>query len=106
MLYDLVLSYEAADWNKITEFASQLGIPDNLLTSVYFICMENVNTLWEQLTNPYTMEGQVPAESHLFGFMQNSNLVRFLVAGIFHNCFACVEDLSCHSRIVPFFIHS
>ncbi len=63
MLYDLVLSYEAADWNKITEFASQLGIPDNLLTSVYFICMENVNTLWEQLTNPYTMEGQVPAES-------------------------------------------
>ena len=24
-----------------------------MITSVYFICMENVNTLWEQLTNPY-----------------------------------------------------
>ena len=52
-LYDLVLSYEAADWDKITELAEDLGIPDNMITSVYFICMENVNTLWEQLTNPY-----------------------------------------------------
>jgi len=53
MLYELVLSYEAADWGRITALAAQLGIPDNILTSVYFICMENVNTLWEQLTNPY-----------------------------------------------------
>ena len=53
MLYDLVLSYECADWEKITSLAEELGIPDNMMTSVYFICMENVNTLWEQLTNPY-----------------------------------------------------
>ena len=52
-LYDLVLSYEAADWEKITQLAGELGIPDRLLTSVYFICMENVNVLWQQLTNPY-----------------------------------------------------
>lgn len=52
-LYDLVLSYEAADWGRITALAEELGIPDKLITSVYFICMENVNTLWEQLTNPY-----------------------------------------------------
>ena len=52
-LYDLVLSYETADWEKITALAEELGIPDNIMTSVYFICMENVNTLWEQLTNPY-----------------------------------------------------
>jgi EAL and modified HD-GYP domain-containing signal transduction protein len=51
MLYDLVLGYESADWNKITNLAEQLGIPNNVLTSVYFICMENVNVLWEQLTN-------------------------------------------------------
>jgi EAL and modified HD-GYP domain-containing signal transduction protein len=51
MLYDLVLGYEAADWGKITNLAEQLGIPNNVLTSVYFICMENVNVLWEQLTN-------------------------------------------------------
>ena len=57
-LYGLVLSYEAADWGKITSLAAELGIPDNLLTSVYFICMENVNVLWEQLTSPYA--GQIP----------------------------------------------
>ena len=39
--------------------AEELGIPDKMITSVYFICMENVNTLWEQLTNPY--KDQLPA---------------------------------------------
>lgn len=52
-LYELVLCYEAADWERITTLADELGIPSNLITSVYFICMENVNMLWEQLTNPY-----------------------------------------------------
>lgn len=52
-LYELVLSYESANWERITALAEELGIPDNMLTSVYFICMENVNSLWEQLTNPY-----------------------------------------------------
>ncbi len=59
MLYELVLSYEAADWERITTLAEELGIPDKMITSVYFICMENVNTLWEQLTNPY--KDQLPA---------------------------------------------
>ena len=52
-LYELVLSYEAADWSKITGLAAELGVPDNLLTSIYFTCMENVNVLWEQLTHAY-----------------------------------------------------
>ena len=52
-LYELVLSYEAADWKRITALAAELGIPDNLLTSIYFICTENVGVLWEQLTNAY-----------------------------------------------------
>ena len=59
-LFDLVLSYESADWEKITALAEELGIPDNMMTSVYFICMENVNTLWEQLTSPYPQ--QLPPE--------------------------------------------
>lgn len=50
-LYELVLSYEAANWDRITELAGELGISENMLTSIYFICMENVNTLWEQLTS-------------------------------------------------------
>ena len=34
-----------------------------MITSVYFICMENVNVLWEQLTNPYPrrQEEEAPA---------------------------------------------
>jgi EAL and modified HD-GYP domain-containing signal transduction protein len=55
-LYELVLSYETANWNKITSLAEELGIPNNVLTSVYFVCMENVNALWEQLTNPTPFE--------------------------------------------------
>jgi EAL and modified HD-GYP domain-containing signal transduction protein len=60
MLYDLVLSYETADWDKIATLAEELGIPNNMLTTVYFICMENVNTLWEQLTNacPYQEDAE------------------------------------------------
>ena len=60
-LYELVLSYEAADWERITVLAEELGIPDNMMTSIYFICMENVNTLWEQLTNPYPQQEEEPS---------------------------------------------
>lgn len=52
LLYDLTLSYERADWNEISALAAQLGIPSNLLTSLYFNCMEEVNSIWKQLTNP------------------------------------------------------
>ena len=62
-LYDLLLSYESADWGRITTLAEELGIPDNMITSIYFICRENVNTLWEQLTNPYQrVENQSPGQ--------------------------------------------
>jgi EAL and modified HD-GYP domain-containing signal transduction protein len=50
-LYDLVLSYESADWSKINALAAELGIPNNVLTTVYFICMESVDSLWDQLTH-------------------------------------------------------
>jgi EAL and modified HD-GYP domain-containing signal transduction protein len=50
-LYDLVLSYKSADWSKINALAEELGIPNNVLTTVYFICMESVDSLWDQLTH-------------------------------------------------------
>ncbi|MCI8501433.1 MAG: HDOD domain-containing protein [Oscillospiraceae bacterium] len=55
-LYELVLSYEAANWERITELAAELGIPDHHLTNIYFVCMDNVNNLWNQLTNAYGSE--------------------------------------------------
>jgi len=66
-LYELILSYEAADWNKITGLAEELGIQDNLITSVYFVCRENVDVLWEQLTNPFlTQEASAESEEKVF----------------------------------------
>ena len=52
-LYDLVLSYETANWDAINSLAEELGIPNQVITSTYFTCVENVNLLWDQLTNPY-----------------------------------------------------
>ncbi|WP_295765849.1 EAL and HDOD domain-containing protein [uncultured Oscillibacter sp.] len=60
-LYELVLSYEAANWNAITTLAEELGIPNQILTNVYFNCMENVNVLWEQLSS--TAAGVDPANT-------------------------------------------
>lgn len=59
-LYELLLSYEAADWSAINECAEALGIPSQVLTSAYFICTENINVLWEQLTKPYQEQVSAP----------------------------------------------
>ncbi len=52
MLFDLVLSYEEADWEKITRHAEELGIPAHTLTTVYFNCTESVNAIWKQIISP------------------------------------------------------
>lgn len=65
MLYDLVLSYEKADWNNISNFAEQLGIPSNVIAQIYFDCVEYVNNIWESLTNPY--KEQIPDDTKEIG---------------------------------------
>lgn len=50
-LYELVLNYESANWNAITDLAEELGIPNQVITNVYFTCVEDVNFLWDQLNN-------------------------------------------------------
>lgn len=50
LLYDLALSYERADWGRIDQLAGELEIPTNLLTSLYFSCMDEVNRIWNELT--------------------------------------------------------
>ena len=49
MLYDLVLSYENADWNRVNVLSEQLGIPANLMTTLYFECMESANQVWDSI---------------------------------------------------------
>ena len=52
LLLELVISYEKADWKKITEDAELLDIPSAQLATIYFNCMEEVNRIWDQMLNP------------------------------------------------------
>ena len=49
-LYDLVLSYENADWDRVNELAEMLGIQANLLTTLYFDSMEKADQLWKNIS--------------------------------------------------------
>ena len=51
MLYDLILSYEAADWNRVNLISDELGVPANLLTTLYFESMDAANQLWESINS-------------------------------------------------------
>lgn len=51
-LFDLALCYERADWNGVAAATEALGIPANLLTGTYFACVDDVNSIWAQITNP------------------------------------------------------
>lgn len=51
-LYDLVLSYEQANWNQVSKLAEALNVPTNVLTSLYFNCVDSVQTTWKELTTP------------------------------------------------------
>ncbi len=48
-LYALVLSYERADWSEVNRLSEVLKIPTNLLTSLYFSCMDSTNTIWNDM---------------------------------------------------------
>ncbi|WP_201754704.1 HDOD domain-containing protein [Pseudoflavonifractor sp. 60] len=60
-LYDLVLSYERADWKVIGDLAEALEIPVNLLTNTYFHCLGDVNNIWRSLME--SGEDMAPAPS-------------------------------------------
>ncbi len=56
VLYDLVLSYEKADWAEMTELAKKIQIPTEVLTTVYFNCVDMVNTIWDSLNTNHALE--------------------------------------------------
>ena len=60
ILYDLVLSYERADWAAIGNLADTLEIPVNLLTNTYFQCLGEVNSVWKQLMEAGEHIGTTP----------------------------------------------
>lgn len=54
LLYDLILAYEKADWKAMSTCAAELGIPQSMIAQKYFECVENVNSIWDGLTNVNT----------------------------------------------------
>ena len=50
-LYELVLCYENAQWDRVNELAEQLQIAPSLLATVYFECMEQADELWKNMVH-------------------------------------------------------
>lgn len=50
LLYQLILSYEKADWKTMSSCAAKLGIPQSMIAQKYFECVESVNSIWNSLT--------------------------------------------------------
>ena len=48
-LYALLVSYESADWEKVNALCDLLGITPNLLTTLYFECMEQADEVWKNV---------------------------------------------------------
>ena len=49
MLYEMVLAYENADWDRVNELTEKLGVAANLLTTLYFKSMEAANRVWDDI---------------------------------------------------------
>lgn len=48
-LYELILSYERAEWSEIKVIADELGIKTSDLAQIYMECVEEVNDIWENV---------------------------------------------------------
>lgn len=48
-LYELVLSYERADWTEIKEISEELGLKTNEMAQIYMECVEEVNNIWDNV---------------------------------------------------------
>ena len=48
-LYELVLSYEKADWSVIKEISEELGLKTNEMAQIYMECVEEVNNIWDNV---------------------------------------------------------
>lgn len=46
LLYDVILCYEKASWNAMSEAAEKLEIPTDKIAQIYFECVEKVNDIW------------------------------------------------------------
>lgn len=57
-LFQLILCYEQADWKSIKELVAYFQIPANVIAQLYINCVEEVNQIWEGLTNGFERLGE------------------------------------------------
>ena len=59
-LYELILSYESAEWKKVKQLSEKLNIPSGQLAQTYMDCVEAVNEIWNGLTVSADQETEIP----------------------------------------------
>lgn len=52
-LQKLILCYEKADWKQSNKLAQELGLKISLLSQIYINCVEEVNSIWANLTTDF-----------------------------------------------------
>ena len=50
VMYDLVICYEDAEWDRVTRLSEELGVNPDILTGLYFECMESADSLWRTMS--------------------------------------------------------
>lgn len=50
-LYELILSYEKAEWSEITRLSKELGLQTNVMAQLYMECVEDVNDIWANIVH-------------------------------------------------------
>jgi EAL and modified HD-GYP domain-containing signal transduction protein len=65
-LYQLILNYERADWKMSKAFAESLDISTALLSQIYVDCVDDVNMVWNSLTQEYVRKGEKSLFSDAF----------------------------------------
>lgn len=52
-LYQLIICYENADWKKCRVLADDLDVKISILSQTYINCVEEVNSIWDNLTTDF-----------------------------------------------------
>lgn len=49
-ILNLVKSYEEANWERVAKYAKQLALSKDVMSDIYFYCIDEVTKLWSSLT--------------------------------------------------------
>lgn len=59
-IFNMVICYEKADWKRCKEISQELNLSVSSLSQIYINCVEEVNSIWENLTtDANTYDGEL-----------------------------------------------